>query len=239
MKMHKKILLADARYASLLERYWGSEYTILKSVKCAELPEPVSYHPDMVLFPLGYHSFLCAPNVYSAYQSLLAPYGIKLVQGKRFLSGNYPKDIAYNIASVGTFLFGNKKNADPKILEHARSSGHVFIDVRQGYAKCSTCIADESSIITADPSIRRAAEACGLSVLPIQQGHILLPGYEYGFIGGASGHSKTNTLLFAGDLSLHPDGAAISQFLSKRNIDIIEIPNQKLLDLGTIFSIDT
>mgnify|MGYP005785631709 CR=1 FL=1 len=92
--MHKKILLADARYASLLERYWGSEYTILKSVKCAELPEPVSYHPDMVLFPLGYHSFLCAPNVYSAYQSLLAPYGIKLVQGKRFLSGNYPKDIA-------------------------------------------------------------------------------------------------------------------------------------------------
>lgn len=45
----------------------------------------------------------------------------------------------------------NFKISDPAI------SGFEQVDVRQGYAKCCTCVVDEGSIITSDAGIAKAA----------------------------------------------------------------------------------
>ena len=72
-----------------------------------------------------------------------------------------------------------KKYTAPELLHMAKSMGLTFIDVPQGYARCSCLPVDETSIITADRGIIGPCRAAGLSVLEVTPGQVLLPGYTY------------------------------------------------------------
>ncbi|MDF2616247.1 MAG: hypothetical protein K0Q47_902 [Sedimentibacter sp.] len=41
----------------------------IKTIKCPDLQEPVDGHPDMVIFPVDFQTFIVAPNVYSHYNT--------------------------------------------------------------------------------------------------------------------------------------------------------------------------
>ena len=113
----------------------------------------------------------------------------------------------------------------------------VQISSRQGYSRCSVCVVNDNAIITADEGICRSAEARGVDVLKIRPGYIDLPGFDYGFIGGASFKISDTKLAFTGRLDRHPDAERIIEFVSLHNVDIVYITDKPAFDIGGVIPI--
>ena len=234
--MPDKVYIVDTRYFDEINHAFRNGRLFLGSVPCPSLPDETAYHPDMVLFPVAPGCVICAPEVYDAYHRILSPLGVQLVQGTKALGRDYPKDIAYNVLSTPSCAFARFQSTDPLITNLLDECGIRRYDVAQGYARCSS-IAFENCLITADPSLAAAGKKAGLEILEITPGHIELPGYDYGFIGGASGIID-DSVAFFGDLSFHPDGDKIRQFIKNHGFSVQEIPGRMLCDIGTILCIE-
>lgn len=116
------------------------------------------------------------------------------------LQENYPGNIIYNAICTGKYFIHNLKYTDPDLLHAARAwhqNQHQqdkpaaklqMVDVPQGYSRCCCMPVDDKSFITSDKGIAKALSACNADVLLIEKGHILLPGFDYGFIGGCGGN---------------------------------------------------
>lgn len=149
------------------------------------------------------------------------------------VGSGYPGDCIYNAACTGRYFIHRSDITDPKLKASAEKLGMIFIDVPQGYTKCSTLVVDENSIVTSDRGIEKKCSAAGLDVLLISQGHVALPGFRYGFIGGASGRID-DTILFEGDASAHPDFEAIKEFIGSKGLEISYDKEMPLTDIGSI-----
>ena len=141
----------------------------------------------------------------------------------------YPGDASLCACAVGNRLIHNSRVSDAAVLHEICGE---YIDVRQGYAKCSVCAVDDDSIITADSGIASAAKKAGISVLQISPGHIALDGFDYGFIGGASFRCGS-AVYFTGSLDAHPDGICIADFISSRSKTSVSLTNEPLFDIGS------
>jgi hypothetical protein len=105
---------------------------------------------------------------------------------------------------------------------------------------------DDNSFIVSDDAIAKPLEANGAKVLKISNGSIKLKGFKTGFIGGTAGHIYVNndemtdqrTIVFNGDLSVHPDFAAITEFIKSRNILPVWFEDYALEDIGSILSVE-
>ena len=183
---------------------------------------PLSCHPDM---------FMCKMGV-SDDAEIISYF----TQDEIRMSSEYPNDIPFNAACTGKYFIHNLKYTAPVLLKRAEELGFEQINVKQGYAKCSTLIVDEDSVITYDRGLGKACAAAGMDVLMITPGHVLLPGYDTGFIGGASGRIK-DTVIFNGDLSAHPDFDPIKRFIEERGLSVKWFPEWPLTDIGSIISI--
>ena len=183
--------------------------------------EPLSCHPDM---------FMCKMGV-SEDAEIISYF----TQNETRLSPEYPADIAFNAACTGRFFIHNLKYTAPVLLKRAEELNLEMVDVRQGYAKCSTVIVDEDSVITYDRGLGKSCAEAGMEVLMISPGNILLPGYNTGFIGGASGRTG-DTVVFNGDLSAHPDFDMIVRFIEERGLKVKWFPEWLLTDTGSIIS---
>lgn len=201
------------------------------------LPLPVRSHPDMQIFALEGQIF-CDKTTYSDNKELfgkLSSIGYSTVICDVTLGDTYPNDVAFNIAVIGKSILGRLKSCAAEILESADRSGYQKISVKQGYAKCSTLILDSNSAITADKTIAKALESMGTNVLKISNSPsaVSLKGYDYGFIGGASGVFK-NTVYFTGSLDGHPCGREIRDFCISHGKEIVELSLSLLEDIGGI-----
>jgi hypothetical protein len=134
---------------------------------------------------------------------------------------------------VGKNAFANVKFASKTVLEYLRNNDFNIHHVSQGYAHCSTLIISENAIITADTGIAAEAQKTGLDVLLISSGHISLPPYEYGFIGGAGG-AYGDRIYLCGSLKHHPDGESIKSFCTKHGKKTVELSDAPLCDVGGI-----
>ena len=147
------------------------------------------------------------------------------------LPNTYPGCAAYNALVLGKYFVHRLDITAPCLIKAAKECGLELINIKQGYAKCACVIVDEHSIITADRGISRALEGKA-EVLLIDSGHVKLEGYEYGFLGGASGLIN-GTLLFCGDLSRHPDFERIMSFANARGVKVQYIDEFELTDIGS------
>lgn len=155
------------------------------------------------------------------------------------LECHYPGNIIYNAVCTGKYFIHNLRYTAPDLMEHVRLRfpGIISVDVRQGYTRCSCLPVDERSFITSDRGIASALAGYDADVLLTEPGHISLPGFDYGFIGGCGGGiivSGRKTLVFNGDLSRHPDYKKIATFAEDRDIDIVFFEDCPLEDTGSI-----
>lgn len=149
------------------------------------------------------------------------------------LGERYPADSIYNACCTGRYFIHKLKCTDPQLLDFAKSAGLTLIDVPQGYTRCSCLPVDENSIITADQGILRACRRAGLQCLEAGLGFVRLPGYPYGFLGGAAGRVG-DSILFHGDLSAHPDGVRIRTFIEARGLQCVDFEDFPLTDIGSV-----
>ncbi len=161
------------------------------------------------------------------------------------IGDEYPYDVPYNAAVTERFFIHNTEYTAPALYDLARACGMEIIRVRQGYARCSCVIAGPDAVITADRGIASAVETYNsmldeegsdegrLDCLLIEPGHVKLPGYKYGFIGGTSGLVE-NRVYFNGDLSEHPDCGRICRFITEHGMTPVWYPGEPLVDIGSI-----
>ena len=203
------------------------------------LQKGVASHPDMLVF-CAFGRLSCHAKYYKEHKELIdaviCTSRLKLTLSDENTGSEYPCDVLFNAALVGDTLVCNKKTVSTLILEAAEDAGCKILHVPQGYTKCSTAIVSDNAIITADKPIFNACLSAGIDALLVSADGVDLPDYNCGFIGGASGTFGDN-MFFCGNITLHPDGEAISIFCQKHDKTAVSLSNKKLFDVGTIIFI--
>lgn len=199
------------------------------------LPSAIKEHADMNCRHLGGENFLVFQN--AIVPQTLSHLGLHIVCSAKPAGGQYPSDAALNVLLLSRYAFHKSGITDPRLRQMLYTLGYTWITVPQGYTACSSAIVDEKSLITADSKIALAAQLVGLDVLQIHPGFISLPGYSYGFLGGACGKIAPNQLAFTGQLTLHPDYHRILSFLSAHHVEPIFLTDHPCFDCGGILPI--
>ena len=196
------------------------------------LAPPVASHADMLLFRIGDTVFIHEKYVasFGGIVRKIEKRGLTVITASGPRGEEYPLDVGLNCAALGGAVLCKKDAAAPEILAFCEERGVPVVSVRQGYAACSTLVFGNSAV-TADLSVAAAAESLGAEVLRIMPGHIALPGYDAGFIGGASG-VWGDEIFFFGDVDTHPDGGKIRDFAEERGMKCVSLGDGPLTDLG-------
>jgi hypothetical protein len=236
-----KAIICDNRISEKIERRLLIEgYYIIKLPSCSSLPDAISAHPDSLIFRLG-DTFVTtcdyaeeASYVFSDIREFCHSSRIAFIDES--LGKSYPDDARLNAISIGDFLIANEKTISGEILEISKKLGFCAQNVNQGYPNCSILKLNDKNVITADEGIARKLRTLGVSVLLIAPGHISLPPYAYGFIGGASGVDD-GKVYFLGDYKLHPDGERIEKFIRDAGLTPVALSDKPLVDLGGLMFI--
>lgn len=149
----------------------------------------------------------------------------------------YPCDVGLNCAILGRKMVCNTKYCDKKVLEYAKICGFDIIHVNQGYAKCNICVVSDNAVITEDRGIFEILTKKGIDCLLLNRHEVILNGYDYGFIGGASGKISDNVLAFCGNIQMHSEYENIKSFCDKYNVQILSLSDDALYDVGSIIAI--
>ena len=208
-----KKLVMSKKYPCFCEELNKFGYEIIPTKKIKTFLEPEQYHADMQI--------LCIKNKVITLDDCIKKPG-----------KNYPENILLNCLYHNNKLYGKLSATDSSVREYCRENNIETVNVNQGYTRCSILVVNNKAVITADKSIEKAMKNNGVEVLLISAGNIVLEGFDYGFIGGAS-FSDNNTIYFFGDITKHLDYYKIKEFTSKHN-SIIEIlcKTQPLTDIG-------
>lgn len=197
------------------------------------LPVPVSWHPDMQVCSLA-PDLLFTLSGSPLGKLIQKETGFRTEETEKKPSVSYPQDVLCNALILGNRLIANPNTVDPQILAWAKKQKISVIPVRQGYTACAVCIVNKNAVITADRGIATVLEKLGVDVLCIHPGSIRLPGYDSGLLGGCCGLLNRDCIAFAGQLSSHPDGGNIRDFLRNYSISVLELFQGELMDVGGI-----
>ena len=210
---------------------------VYKSCKVDTLDEVVCGHADMSIHHIGKNIFVCEPSTYEYYKHIFQKQNINLIRGNSVLTSTYPHDAAYNVARIGSYAFHTSCYTDKVILNAFDKHNVTLLHTQQGYSKCNLCPITENAFITEDDSIYKVGTNHGFDILKIAKGYIQLPGYPYGFIGGAAGLIDKNILAVTGSLKQHPDYNKITAFCKKYHVSVYELTQKKPIDIGSILPI--
>ena len=209
--MNRQIYISEAAYPAVLRAL-------------CELGEvvPVRFEPRLGAFT-GDHTDLRLINLS----------GELIFSEKSDFSPDYPKNAAWCAVALDGLLLHRLDITAKPILDAAKRRNFRLVNCRQGYAKCSAVVVDGKSVITSDTGVARALSGAGVSVLTVAPGFVELPGFDTGFIGGATGRVG-DELYFNGDLSAHPDYTRIIEFCEARGVRVRHFPGLPLRDIGSI-----
>lgn len=197
------------------------------------LQKPVSCHADMLICHIKDDNIFVANGEEKIIFSL-KEYNIPFTTTKAKLNPDYPFDVLLNCLYLNGKLFCRADSVDDSIINYCKLNGIEIVDVKQGYSRCSVCVVDEKSAITADSGLAKKMSEYGIDVLQITSGYIELKGYDTGFIGGCAVKLSKDKILFTGKLCSHPDYDRIKDFILSRGIEINECDNDMLVDIGGI-----
>ncbi len=229
MKIYISKLAYSETVSNLLRFYPDAEINYIENIP--KVDRHISTHPDLIKCKLG--------------TDINAP----LFRGDKLkLQSKYPKDCIYNGCATENYFIHNLKITDKNLLKTAIDLNKTLIHTPQGYGRCTTLPIGINSMITSDKGVFQACVDKGFSiydnksdscitneatVLLISRGHVQLPGFNYGFIGGCSGQVG-NLIFFNGDLSTHPDYKLIIAFIKANNLTPVYVKGKPLLDIGSI-----
>ncbi len=217
-------LLSSACVAAL--RAMGAE--VLLMPPCPRLPAPLSSHPDLLGAVLPSGTLLLEAAYYEDNRPFFDGLGCPIRRTGETLSSVYPGDVLLDALAVGDTLYGKAEAvSDALVAAYPR-----FRSVRQGYARCSVALLSDRAAITADRELARMMAEDGIDVLMVRPGHIDLPGYDCGFLGGAGGRLTTDTYVFFGRIEDHPDGEAILAFAEGQKISAVSLSDEPIKDHG-------
>lgn len=204
-----------------------------------DIDSRLSGHADLSIFHAGGERVYLAPYLReSGFDVLLNALSAELIFCDVKQSPKYPEDAQLNIAAVGDTVIYNPKASYMTAVNYLQDEkNYCAVSCKQGYAKCSTLVVNERSLITQDVGIARAATKRGLDVLQITPGYVALDGFSCGFIGGTGFKINRGELAFTGLLDRHPDKARIIAFLKERDITPVYLTDEPIFDIGSAITL--
>ena len=208
-----KTLFMSDEYPCFCRELRRNGYKIIPTEKIECFLQPEQRHADMQLLNLDgtlFHLSDCRDKI-----------GIK-----------YPENVRLNCLYLGGRLYAKHSATDSAVLDYCRRNDIPTVNVNQGYTRCSVLLIGNRAAVTADRGIADALQKDGAEVLLIAPGHVTLPGFDCGFIGGA-GFCDGDTVYCFGDITRHPDFEKIKALCVKHNSKIeILCADKPLTDLG-------
>lgn len=153
--------------------------------------------------------------------------GYEVITAQKQQDKIYPEDAGLCACIVGKYMIHNIGITDSAVKTLFTGKN---IHVNQGYANCTICAIDSSSVITSDRGIANRLLNEYFEVKLIEQGFVELEGYDYGFIGGASFVTE-NSVYFTGKF---PDVVTndIESFIKSKNKRVIYLTDDPAFDIG-------
>lgn len=196
----------------------------------------IANHVDISVHHLGGKEIIIDKNLLGLNKELQL-LGMSISFPNKDISLKYPHDCCLNVAVINKYAIGKINCIDQTLLNHFDDNGVEIVNIKQGYSKCSVCVINENAIITDDESVYKAATNHHIEALLVSKGDIQLCGFNYGFIGGASGLIGKDHLLFFGDITKHRDYERIKDFLNNESCRFDYLKDYPLTDIGGIIPI--
>ncbi len=220
----------DLKAKKILEK----DFTLIEIEVNKNLDPRIGHHPDVNVHPIDARTLVIDKSIYKTMKEKLKDYELDIYSSEFSLGKKYPRDSHLNIGRLDNYYihYGCSDTKAEKLLE---ARGLKKIEVKQGYAKCSTLVTP-CGIITSDMGIHKSLVRYKLHSQLIPSGDILLKGYDTGFIGGCGGMVDENTLFLTGDMDLFAYNKELIKGLDPR-IELIYPKGLPLEDTGGIIPI--
>lgn len=232
------ILIIDGRMRDIEKKKLKElGYNLLELKPSKNVYEEISGHVDIFTCKIG-NKLIIEPSKYKEIKEELHMYN-NIEQGNSNLQPKYPNDIKYNVCIIGRKAIHNFEFCDTKTKEEIINQGYELINTTQGYTNCSIAVIDENSAIVTDKGLYKILKKHNIDVLYLEyQPDIkLINNNEYsnkkGFIGGVISRID-NYVIITGDLNKIDRNNQIRDFISKRNLKIIDFKNVEVIDYGGI-----
>ena len=229
-------LIIDERIRTIEKEKLKELGYMLIEIKQSEAVYPeISSHVDIFTCKIG-EKLIVEPTQYKIIKS---QFDDNIEQGNECVQSKYPLDIKYNVCIIGKKAIHNFEYTDSKIKQELINKGYELINTSQGYTNCSIAVIDENSAIVTDKGLYKILEKYNIDVLYLEyEPDIkLLNGCEYsnkkGFIGGAISRIDDNIIIF-GDLNRIDENNTIRNFITEKNLNIIEFKGLQVIDYGGI-----
>ena len=189
-------------------------------------------HTDILVHPLPKGEIVVDRDNLEYYKKIFPDK--KILPSHSILSKEYPKDVSLNAFTFKNYFIHNLKYTDKFLLDYYKESGYDLVNIKQGYAKCSSLVTGDF-IITSDGGIYESLRDF-ISIYKIDHKQIKLQNFNYGFIGGASG-VLGKKIFFTGDFSNHSSHEEILKIINKYNYEIEILSDETIEDFGSIYFI--
>ena len=227
-----KYLMIDERMRSIeKEKLKELGYELIEIKESEEVYTEISSHVDIFACKTG-EKVVVDPTQY-----IYMPELPNIEQGIDNVEAEYPFDIKYNVCTIGKYAIHNFKYTDKRVQQELIKSGYELIQTTQGYTNCSIAVIDDNSAIVTDKGLCKILESLNINVLFLdyEPNIKLLNKYGYssknGFIGGAISRIGDSVIIF-GDLNKIDNNNAIRNFITDRELKIIDFENLEVIDYG-------
>lgn len=204
--------------------------------------EEISSHVDIYISKIK-DTLIIEKAMYDNIKEKVLDNDICIVRGNETVKNPYPNDILYNVCVIGNNAIHNFKYTDKKLLEIIDKKGLNKININQGYSNCSIAVIDDNSAIVSDKKIANMLQEYGIDTLYIDEKldiKLLDKKGNYskmsGFIGGTIERMENNVIVF-GDLNKIDKENKIRNFITSRNLNVIDFKGFDVIDYGGIIKI--
>ena len=236
--MTKYLLLGEDAYRRYADILGGYGFTPIMLYREPKVNPIVGAHADTLVFE-AYGRLIMNREYYNRLD-LPESLARRIELSDDCPHSSYPNDVCFNGLVVGNCLVAKQSAISADLCR----LGLKPVDVKQGYARCSTLLLRSvGAAITSDSGIADALRENGVRILEIESGSIRLDGCEYGFIGGATFVDETDcscslraetvpsTVFFFGSPANHPDCHRILDFIRSYGYQTVFLPGD-LTDYG-------
>lgn len=237
-----KSLIIDERMRKIeKEKLEQLGYKIIEIKRSEKIYSETSSHVDIFVCQIG-KKLIIEPSQYDNIKNQISS-EFKIEQGNESVEEKYPFDIKYNVCIIGKKAIHNFEYTDSKIRKELENQGYELINTTQGYTNCSIAVIDDNSAIVTDKGLYKILQKHGVDVLYLEyEPNIKLlniNGYSNrkGFIGGVISRIGNDIVVF-GDLRKIDKNNIIRDFITKRELNIIEFKGLDVIDYGGVIEIE-
>lgn len=224
------LIIVDQKLPEPAKQRLQKEGEILEMYSSGITYSAVSGHPDIFICQTPLMPVM-APNTPDHIVLKLEKNQIAYIKGHNNVGAKYPATAYYNAVVHENYFIHRTDISDSKLIQFTDQKMRIFVS--QGYTRCNLVPVSNDAFISCDVGITRVLRNQGLDVLMVNTREVLLPGFKYGFFGGACGFCN-NRLYISGNLKYFKDGNLILKFADKQGFDVIELYDGPLYDGGSI-----